>query len=62
MPVRIWQEMMQHYFPNSAWVRLRKDTFDRLYAYKARHGHPTWEAALDDLLQAHEVGSETWTR
>ena len=54
MPVQVWKEMMGHYFPNSAWVRLRKDAFDRLYDYKARRGLPTWEAAVEALLRASE--------
>jgi hypothetical protein len=62
LPVRVWKEMMEHYFPNSAWLRVRKDVFDRLYAYKAQHGHPTWEATLEDLLQSREAEHETWTR
>ena len=24
LPVRLWKEMMDHYFPNSAWIRLRR--------------------------------------
>jgi hypothetical protein len=62
LPVRVWKEMMEHYFPNSAWLRVRKDVFDRLYAYKAQRGHPTWEATLEDLLQSREAERETWTR
>ena len=51
LPVRLWREMMEHYFPNSAWLRVRKDVFDSLYAYKAQHALPTWEDALEKLLQ-----------
>ena len=54
MPVRLWKETMEHYFPNSAWIRLHKDAFDRLYNYKARRGLPTWEAAVEALLRASE--------
>jgi hypothetical protein len=54
LPVRLWKETMEHYFPNSAWIRLRKDAFDRLYSYKARRGLPTWEAAVEALLRASE--------
>src|SRR6478672_670627 len=36
LPVQVWQEMMDLYYPNSAWLRLRRDVFDRLYRYKAR--------------------------
>jgi len=54
LPVRVWQEMMDHYFPNSAWLRLRKDTFDRLYAYRTRQRLTTWEDALERLLRRAE--------
>jgi hypothetical protein len=57
LPVRLWKEMMEHYFPNSAWIRLRRDAFDRLYEYKVRMGFPTCESAVEALLRAseHEV-------
>ena len=54
LPVRLWKEMMEHYFPNSAWIRLHRDAFDRLYDYKVREGLPTWEAAVEALLRASE--------
>jgi hypothetical protein len=54
LPVRLWKEMMEHYFPNSAWIRLRRDAFDQLYDYKVRKGLPTWEAAVEALLRANE--------
>jgi hypothetical protein len=54
LPVRLWKEMMEHYFPNSAWIRLRRDAFDQLYDYKVRKGLPTWEAAVETLLRTSE--------
>ena len=50
LPVPVWKEMMERYYPNSAWLCLRKDVFDRLYQYKSRSGLPTWEQALESLL------------
>lgn len=50
LPVQVWREMMEHYYPNSAWLCLRKDLFDRLSQYKTRAGIPTWERALEALL------------
>jgi hypothetical protein len=47
---KVWHEMMDHYYPNSAWLRLRRDAFERLYAYKRRHGLATWEEAIERLL------------
>ncbi len=50
LPVRLWREMMDHYFPNSAWLRLHKNTFDRLYDYRSRHALLTWDRTLESLL------------
>jgi hypothetical protein len=50
LPVALWQEMIQRYYPNSAWIRLHKDVFDQLYQYKATHGLPTWEEVIVQLL------------
>lgn len=52
LPVVLWQEMMQRYYPNSAWIHLQKDVFDRLYRYKATQCFPTWEEVMVSLLQA----------
>jgi hypothetical protein len=50
LPVTIWQEMIDHYYPNSAWLRLRRDTFDRLLEFKTLNGIASWEEAVDRLL------------
>lgn len=50
LPVKVWKEMMDAYYPNSAWLCLRRDVFDRLYQYKVRQGIPTWEQALERIL------------
>jgi Family of unknown function (DUF6084) len=55
MPVKVWREMMDAYYPNTAWLCLRRDVFERLYEYKVRHGIPTWEQALESMLQAEET-------
>ncbi len=54
LPVRIWQTMMDEYYPNSAWLALRRDVFERVYEYKVREGIPTWEEAFERLLGAAE--------
>ncbi len=58
LPIQVWKKMMDHYFPNSAWLRVRKDVFDRLYAYKARQALPSWDDALDALLRGSEAEAE----
>ena len=52
LPVATWRAMIDRYYPNSAWIRLHKDVFDRLYQYKAIHGLPTWEEVIESLVRA----------
>ena len=50
LPVAAWRDMIERYFPDSAWLRLRRAEFDRLVAYKAKHTLLTWEQVVDRLL------------
>ena len=50
LPVRVWKDMMDLYYPDTAWICVRRETFERLYEFKSRHGIPTWEQALERLL------------
>jgi Family of unknown function (DUF6084) len=54
LPVKSWREMMDIYYPNTAWLCLRRDIFERLYRYKIAHGIPTWEQALERMLPKAE--------
>ncbi|MBA4121761.1 MAG: hypothetical protein H0X72_04770 [Acidobacteria bacterium] len=54
LSVGVWREMMEHYYPNSAWLILRRDAFERLQKYKMQRGIPTFEQALEKLLLAEE--------
>jgi hypothetical protein len=54
LPVATWRAAVDGHCPNSAWLRLRRDAFDRLDEFRVRRGLPTWEAALDALLSAAE--------
>lgn len=50
MPARVWRETMDRYFPGAAWVRLGRETFDRLQGYKSQRALTSLDAALDELL------------
>jgi hypothetical protein len=54
LPVAVWREAMDHFFPDSAWLRLRRESFDRLNAYKSRHALTSWEAAVEALVDRAE--------
>ncbi len=51
MPVTVWRDVMDMYFPNSGWLRVRRDTLDELQRYKASRALPTWDQAFEQLLQ-----------
>ncbi|MGD0268412.1 MAG: DUF6084 family protein [Candidatus Sulfotelmatobacter sp.] len=55
LPVKVWRDMMESYYPNSAWLCLHKDAFDRLHQYKVRQGIPTWEEAIESLIPVEET-------
>ncbi|MEU2896545.1 DUF6084 family protein [Streptomyces sp. NPDC001273] len=52
MPVKAWREMVDQHFPGSAWIRLPRDTMDALLAYRSRRALPSWQAAVEGLLDA----------
>lgn len=54
LPVEVWRRMMDLYYPNTAWLCLRKDAFDRLQEYKRDRAMPTWEQAIESLLDQAE--------
>jgi hypothetical protein len=50
LQVEVWKNMMDLYYPNTAWLDLRRDVFEQLYRYKVKHGIPTWEQTVEALL------------
>lgn len=51
MPVAVWREVMDRYFPGEGWIRVSRETIDALMRFKAAHALPTWDLALERLLQ-----------
>jgi hypothetical protein len=50
LPVRVWREAMERSFDDCPWLRLRREAFDRLYAYRARNVLGSWEETVEALL------------
>ncbi|MHB1857617.1 MAG: DUF6084 family protein [Acidobacteriaceae bacterium] len=55
LPVEVWKQMMDQHYPNSAWLRIERDMFDRLHEYKVRNGIPTWEQMLNKLVASKKA-------
>jgi Family of unknown function (DUF6084) len=56
LPIAAWKEMMDHYYPNRAWLCLEREAFERLHDFKRTHGIPTWEQTITELLSREERG------
>jgi hypothetical protein len=49
--VKIWRDLVEHYFPDTAWIAVRNETMRALRREKARTGAPTMDACVADLLR-----------
>ena len=59
LPLQIWKRMMDEHYPNSAWLCLQRDAFERLYQYKVRHGIPTWEQLVERIVPEENLAPST---
>ncbi|HEY3778819.1 MAG TPA: DUF6084 family protein [Rhizomicrobium sp.] len=50
LPVRLWQEMFDRYYPDAVWLQVGRDTFEKLDLLKQQNGLPSLEHALGHLL------------
>jgi hypothetical protein len=50
LPVAVWKNMMEIYYPNSVLLSLPKDVFERLHRYKMARGAGSWDRAFEMLL------------
>jgi hypothetical protein len=50
LPVSVWRNLMDLYFPNSGWLRLHRDTLDSLLKFKARRALVSWDNVIEALL------------
>lgn len=55
LPLDSWREVMDMYYPNTAWMCLRRDVFERLYKLKVENGITSWEQLLEELLDAQNL-------
>jgi hypothetical protein len=52
LPLTVWKDMMDMYYPNSAWLCLRRDVFEDLHRFKIERGIPTWEQTFETMLES----------
>jgi hypothetical protein len=52
MPVSVWRETIEHYYPGTAWLALRAGTVASLQRRKLRRGLATLDACVTELLES----------
>ena len=50
LPVSVWREAIDAHFPNSAWIKMSRQTLDELQRFKTRRALPTWDGTLRTLM------------
>jgi hypothetical protein len=50
MPVAVWKDTIEHYYPNTGWVGLRADTLAALQRRKVDRGLATFDDCVAELL------------
>ena len=58
LPAHVWQLAMDQFFPGGGWIRLQRETIDRLQAFRGRQAVVSWDEAIDRLLE-HEAAKES---
>jgi hypothetical protein len=51
MPVDVWRETIEHYYPNTGWVAVRSRTLEALQREKLARGLTTFDACVEALLE-----------
>jgi Family of unknown function (DUF6084) len=51
MPVAVWCELVDLHWPDSGWLRLRRDTLRALQQERAATGATSWEETIEGLLE-----------
>jgi len=51
LPVAVWRATMDGFYPNSGWIRIRRETIDALTKYKSDLALTSWEDTFERLLK-----------
>ena len=51
LPISVWRETVDHYYPNTGWVALRTETLEALQRAKLDRGLATLDAAVAALIE-----------
>jgi hypothetical protein len=52
MPVAAWRAMIDEHYPGGGWIRVSSETLSALNARRAKRGLASFDACLQELLDA----------
>jgi len=52
LPAAVWRAAIERHYPDSGWLRLDRDSLDRLHHFRARRALMSWSETVDALLTA----------
>jgi len=52
LPLSVWRELMEHYYPDTNWLRLHNEVFEKLCRYRREKGLADWDQTLDSLISS----------
>lgn len=56
LPIEVWRRVIDEHFPASSWLRVHRDTLERLRRIKHQRGLTSWDSLLSALAdQVEEV-------
>jgi hypothetical protein len=58
LQVTVWREAIDAHFPNSAWIKMSRQTLEELQRFKSSHALPTWDLTLDALLKRADADAD----
>ncbi len=50
LPIGVWRDAMDLYFPDAGWIRVRRDTLDALVRVRSDLGLTSWEETFATVL------------
>jgi len=50
LPATVWRAAMDQFFPGGGWLRLQRETIDRLQAFRGQQAVLSWDDAIGLLL------------
>jgi hypothetical protein len=57
LPVAVWRQLVDLYYPGTGWLRLDRDLLGDLADYRTRHGLTSWDETVAGLLASDSESS-----